>query len=39
MAEIRDLEKAIQKQQEEIRKMKKRSRKQKWWNIYFVFNK
>jgi hypothetical protein len=36
---LRDLEKAMQEQQEEIEKLKKKAKRQKWMNVYFAFKK
>jgi len=34
-----DLEKAVKKQQEEINKLKRKAKRQKWWNIWLVWKK
>jgi len=35
----KNLEKAIEQQQEEIAKLKKQTRRQKWWNVYLLWSR
>ena len=36
---IKDLEKAVKIQQEEINKLKKKAKRQKWWNVWLAWSK
>jgi hypothetical protein len=33
----KDLEKALEKQQEEIAELKKKAKRQKWWNVWLAW--
>lgn len=34
---IKDLEKAVKEQQEEINKLKRKVKRQKWWNVWLAW--
>jgi len=34
---LKDLEKAVKQQQEEINRLKKKAKRQKWWNVWFAW--
>jgi len=35
----KELEDKLNEQQEEIERLKKQTRRQKWWNVWFAFSK
>ena len=39
LEEIKLLKEQIKKQQEEIEKLKKKARRQRWWNVWLVWKK
>jgi len=36
---MEDIKNQLKEQQEEIERLKKRTRRQKWWNVWFAFRK
>ena len=36
---MKDLKKELEEQKEEIEKLKKQARRQRWWNLFFAWSR